>query len=104
MLVTPELINYLTRVVNALDTNTLHPDARRTDRCPECDERVEFIHDSSHLVWVRQAENAEDHRREIVLIVACEGYWVIDPNIVGIDKPEWIHPDDHLPNYDNPDN
>lgn len=102
MLTNAALIDYLTRVVNALDTNTLHPDARRTNVCPECDERV-FLHDSGHLVWAREAEGPNDHQSELVIIVACEGYWVINPNLVGIDKPEWIHPDDHLPDYDNPD-
>lgn len=104
MLANAELINYLTRVVNALDTNTLHPDARRTDVCPECEEQVRFVHDSSHVVWTRSPKYVKPNAlTEIILIVACEGYWVIDPNLVGIDSPNWIHPDDHLPDYNNPD-
>lgn len=93
MLTNVALINYLTRVVNALDTNTLHPDAPRTNRCPECDEDVR-LHDSGHLVWAREPFPSE---AEIVLIVACEGYWVINPNLVGIDNSQWLHPDDEFP-------
>lgn len=89
MIANLELIDYLTRVVRALDTNTLHPDARRTRRCPECDEDVKFVHDTSHVVWAREDD--------VVLIIACEGYWVINPNLVGIDKSQWLHPNDEFP-------
>lgn len=93
MIVTAELAEYLTRVVNALDTNTLHPDARRTRECPECDEPVSGFGDDNHLIWVRDRHGRNS---EVVLIVACEEYWVIDPNLVGIDKPTWMHPEDHV--------
>jgi hypothetical protein len=88
MIVNTKAARYLVAVCTALDTGTLHPDARRTMTCPECDDHVNLLHDSDHILW--------DGPGGPVLIIGCEGYWVINPNLVGIDSPNWTHPDDSI--------
>ncbi len=52
-----------------------------TDVCPECGEQVdEFSED--HIV-----DELEDGQQ--VLLIGCEGFWLINPNMVGIDSPNW---------------
>lgn len=46
-----------------------------TDTCPECGEvRPD---DDAHVVL------------EGAVVVGCEGYWVVNPNAVGITSPTW---------------
>ncbi len=51
-----------------------------TPRCPECEHDAEDMSDSdlaAHIII------------DGFVVVACEGYWVIDPNAVGIDSDSW---------------
>jgi hypothetical protein len=89
MIVDTKTARYLMMVCVALDTNTLHPDARRTTTCPECNETVTAF-DTDHVVWTGGRIGT------CVLVIGCEGYWVINPNLVGIDSPNWTHPDDSI--------
>jgi len=73
---------YLLAVVSRLDQGTLHPDANRAAVCPECYDDVSN-HPGDHLVWRDRTAHTN------VLLVGCEGYWVIDPNLVGITSAAW---------------
>jgi len=44
--------------------------------CPECDE-LPPPEDGVHTVL------------GATVVVGCEGYWVINPNVVGIPNPNW---------------
>lgn len=63
-----------------------------TATCPECD--VDFtcmddvIEDEGHIIVSLTSDT-------FAVVVACEGYFVVDPNLVGIDSPMWLGPDDH---------
>jgi hypothetical protein len=48
-----------------------------TATCPECDERPD-PRDSEHVL-----------SRERYVLVGCEGYLVINPALMGFDRPEW---------------
>lgn len=47
-----------------------------TDTCPECGE-IAGEDDGMHV------------RSDGVLAIGCEGYYVINPNVIGIDSPNW---------------
>lgn len=50
-----------------------------TNVCPECGEEIISDDDTDEfhiLFWGN-------------VLIGCEGYWVIDPNELGIDSPNW---------------
>lgn len=73
---------YVLAVVEALVRETL-PQEARTNECPECTGILRPLDNSDHLIWASQAGD------EVVVIIGCEGYWVVDPALVGIDSPNW---------------
>jgi len=81
---------YVNRVLNALVAGRY---LTITDTCPECDQRLTLadIGEGADHVLATTAGS-------VVVIVGCEGYWVIPPHEVGIDRPTWSpspgpHPD-----------
>ena len=51
------------------------------DYCPECDRNVPEDCDDSEF----------PHRYAAgVLVVGCEGYFVVDPNLMGFNMPAWL--------------
>jgi plasmid stabilization system protein ParE len=53
-----------------------------TTRCPECGDEMSVGAPDDHVIGI--------DREEIqFVIIACEGYWVIPPSLVGIDSPHW---------------
>ncbi len=90
MLVTIETAQYVYNVVTALASGKTFP--QMTNQCPECDSRVDLSDDLDHIVF---DTNPED-RDALVIIVACEGYWMIDPNAVGIVSEGWMRIDEHF--------
>lgn len=57
-----------------------------TTRCPECGSDFadldEAYEDTEHIIVLTTSDTT-------AVVVACEGYFVIDPNLVGIDAPNW---------------
>ncbi len=72
--------DYLAAVTGVVDTL---PAETVTDRCPECGEQQTYRDNDDHIVIVRNATG------ELVVVVGCEGYWVVDPALAGIDAPNW---------------
>lgn len=74
---------YLTRVYAALadEANEL----LTTTKCTECDLRVtdETFELSAHWIMLDPA------RDEHVVIIGCEGYWLVEPASVGLDNQMW---------------
>lgn len=53
-----------------------------TTRCPECDE--------SHAdAAQKDAFEADHYMIGQAVIIGCEGYSIINPNVIGIDRPNW---------------
>jgi hypothetical protein len=67
-----------------------------TSRCPECD--FDFADadsadlDEDHLIVALTSDT-------FAVVVACEGYFVIDPNLVGIESRNWQGPDTNDKGY-----
>lgn len=52
--------------------------------CPECNCSIAWADDPDHLTI---QDPITDHQ---VVVIGCEGYWVINPNIIGIPSPNWM--------------
>lgn len=90
MIVNAELVEYLERAVRALDVDAhaLADAARVSARCTECGDVVEDAWlDETHIVHVATAAHATGER--VTVLVGCEGYWVIDPNVLGLERQSW---------------
>jgi hypothetical protein len=86
MLLDPRTALYLHRATTALITGTVAIEST-TDVCPECSESVaaaRLISDAEHHIAYLDPQ----HRR-VVLLIGCEGYWLIDPNTLGLPSPNW---------------
>lgn len=84
MNVTLRMTEYLAKAVDALENDRLGSEWK-SDGCPECGEVVEFgqSYAGDHLIW-RDTKAGQD-----VILVGCEGYFVINPEILGLDPEAW---------------
>lgn len=75
---------YVAAVEAAMDPEGVRAEVDRyfTSVCPQCDSVADH-RDGVHVMV--------DHAWEdtTVLAIGCEGYWAIDPNVVGIHDPNW---------------
>ena len=53
--------------------------------CPECGGQQGRLDNDNHLV----VAVADPHPGEVAVVIGCEGFWVVDPKLVGIDSPNW---------------
>lgn len=51
--------------------------------CPECELEVDPL-DADHIVT--------DYEGDMLVLVGCEGFWCINPNLVGMSVPNWTYP------------
>lgn len=79
MLIDLKAARHVLACVEALVAEKL-PLEHRVSECPECCEEID-IFNTEHLIW--------GERDDVVIIIGCEGYWAIDPALVGIDSPNW---------------
>lgn len=71
-----EDITYLNAASDAIYADHDDIKAYLTTRCPECD-REAFTDPDAHVLV------------NGYVVIGCEGYYVIDPNLVGIESPNW---------------
>jgi len=74
---------YLIAVDTALKSET--NELLTTTKCTECEARIgeDGFFAVEHWVLFDTA------RDELVVVIACEGYWVVDPSAVGIESEYW---------------
>lgn len=87
---------YATKVVKASQEGSLPIDARPHE-CFECgwSLRQPGIENKHVILLIEAAPLAEDepsHEDEEIVLIGCEGYWQINPNLVGISAPNWTWP------------
>lgn len=80
--ITADRDDYLDAMTEALAIGTAIPAAAITNTCPECG--IENPEDDLHAT--AEAGTGSGYR---AVVIGCEGYWVIDPKLVGIDAPNW---------------
>lgn len=76
---------YAEAVDAALQSGRLN-DVPLTTRCPECGSDFgdldEAYEDTEHILTLTTSDT-------VAVVVGCEGYYVVNPNRVGIDSPNW---------------
>jgi hypothetical protein len=88
MLVTHDLVRYVTAAHEALVIRGNPNSVATTSTCPECgsefDSRVDAMsdNDGAHLILELSGD-------VFAVIVGCEGYWVINPALIGIPADNW---------------
>lgn len=82
MIVNKETAEYVMAVIKAVQEHRI--DEVITNYCPECNQDLYEFNVQDHIAYV-----ASENPDVLVLIVACEGYWVINPNLVGFNRPNW---------------
>lgn len=54
--------------------------------CPECgDDAEEVRFESNHIIFCQPEEGVDLY----FVAVACQGYWGVDPSLVGLPKGNW---------------
>jgi hypothetical protein len=97
MLIDVDAAQYLVAVTTAIKAGRKLP--QMTNICPECDERVD-VFSIDHIVVALPDREVEDITG-VAVVIACEGYWVVDPNAVGIRKPNWMRVDEQIADVAN---
>lgn len=87
MLIRTEDARYLHAVATALAAGTL-PVSEQTVECPECGEEQTYNANDGHVV-VLDNDNEDFDEATALVVIACEGLWVVNPAAVGIDFPLW---------------
>lgn len=87
MIITKQTGDYIMRVMTGLDLLVI--DGKVTNRCPECSETLTFFETGDHIAAAYGQDN-------VAVIVACEGYWCIDPSLVGLPRGQWMSPHDDV--------
>lgn len=59
--------------------------------CPECQVTVPRKEDDPEFYRIHKTYETE---WDIFVLIGCEGYWVINPNLLGIDAPNWFDSDE----------
>lgn len=84
----PSVPEYRAAIVKAWFDGAL-PYGAITSVCPECDEIVYADEPGDHVL-LGDWEIDEAHRGiGNVVIVGCEGYLIVDPNLLGWQHPGW---------------
>jgi hypothetical protein len=65
---------YIMKATQAL--SEVRSGIKRTMKCPTCDKLIGRA-DGKHVVYMG------------FVVITCNGYWVIDPNKLGIERPKW---------------
>lgn len=76
---------YLTRVYAALIDESGHQ-LMLTRRCTECSLHVYGDHFELSAHWVMWDPQNQTH----VVVIGCEGYWLVNPASVGLDPQMWL--------------
>jgi hypothetical protein len=85
MIIESRTATYLARVTDLIERG--HVFQQMTDTCPECDRTLDQFNSNHHTVMINSNYKVNPH--EVIILIACEGYWMINPNLVGIDTPNW---------------
>jgi len=84
MIITRETATYVKYAIMAIDLGKV--EIPLTNRCPECGETIDTYlsaaSDDPHLVY----QNTSD---TFVILIGCEGYWVVNPELIGLPRGEW---------------
>lgn len=86
MLITLKTADYLMKAIQAI--NLGKTEIPLTNRCPECNEAIDTYLDAAdyangHIVYQTTSDT-------FVILVGCEGYWTINPELIGLPRDMWM--------------
>lgn len=82
------LAMYLMGVEGALEEERV-PDRYLTNVCPECGDTIDTWDAATRDVHVVTNTANDGDPKVYAVVVACEGYWVINPEVVGLPRDNW---------------
>ena len=83
MIISLETADYLKRAVDTITAGKV--EIPLTDTCPECGDKLDSwlaASDEAHLVMQTTSDT-------YAVLVGCEGYWVINPGLIGLPRGMW---------------
>ena len=85
MIITRDTATYVKYAIMAIDLGKV--EIPLTNTCPECGETIDTYLDAAtsddpHLVYGTTSDT-------FAILVGCEGYWVVNPELVGLPRGEW---------------
>lgn len=83
MMLNNGLAVYLFRIAQAVKKGQ-HVNAPMV--CPECSKDAEYVKNEADHIVICQSEKGVDL---YYVIIACEGYWTVDPNDYGVPSENW---------------
>ena len=81
-------IKYVVAVARTADARNRAVWELMTSTCPECQRTMTGLDNDDHLVL--RVPGAEHDDAQVFVVIGCEGYWVINPNVVGIKCDTWL--------------
>lgn len=79
-----ELAAYVAKAQAAILDGTIKPENLAVT-CTECGVEATEVQDDDDAYHVL----AQTPKGHIVVVLGCEGYWMVDPNVLGFDRPNW---------------
>lgn len=76
---------YLTQVFTALTSGIGHQ-LMTTTGCTECDTEILADDFEASAHWIMWDPQSQTH----IVVIGCQGYWLINPASVGIDSENWM--------------
>lgn len=83
MILRSESIQYLVALNSAIEEDRV-PKKYLTDTCPECGQQIGYFDNEEHIVISPPKKD-----NDVILAIACEGYWVVNPNEIGLPRTWW---------------
>lgn len=86
--------HYVMSVQGALEDGDRIDPKYLTDRCPECLGRVTWLDTGNHLVvpvkeYPTHPFRVQANDWDVYVVIGCEGYWVVNPESVGVPSRTW---------------
>lgn len=92
MIIDADAALYVYKVVTAIGAGNIRGTALM-NTCPECNDVIHPLSCGDHVVTMFHEDPTDPQSPErLAVVIACEGYWCIDPNSVGIQVRGWMDP------------
>lgn len=84
---------YLAKVLLGIERQTIPVD-KLTMTCPECGMDDDWALEREHVVFRPDEKTDPIPRDSRVVLIGCEGFWCVDPALVGMARDGWLPPDE----------
>ena len=85
ILLPPDIREYFMRIEAAIQAHVKLP---LTEVCPDCGEWIATV-DGDHVTVLAPFDGASKSASKLAVVIGCEGYWTINPELVGLPHGNW---------------